>query len=303
MQGAGITPPNSIVGNTDPAAQQVLQIANDALKNISFASSIFWNKLQREFQFDISSASVSTLTRSGNVGTVTTAVPHNLITGNIVLIQGAVQTEYNGNFIIQVTGLTSFQIAVVSTATTPATGTIVYYPNAFPLPDDFQSPINMTYWDRLNRWPLDGPMSPALWQRYVSGIVTPPVKRIFRIRNDKVEIFPINISAATNSPFVQRIALEYLTNQIVLAVDGVTTKEEFTVDTDTAVIGDHIVKLYTRFKFLAAKGLSYADAQQEYNDFLKQAVGSDQGAMEVDMGTNEYLMSLNIPETGYGQSN
>ena len=67
---------------------------------------------------------VSSITRSGTTATVATADAHGLSTGDVVLISGATQTEYNGEFVVTVTGFSSFTYEVSGSPTTPATGTI-----------------------------------------------------------------------------------------------------------------------------------------------------------------------------------
>jgi hypothetical protein len=71
-------------------------------------------------------AAVSTegVTRSGAVATATTITPHGLITGSIVTMAGAVQTEYNGTVQVTVLNAYAFTYAVTGTPATPATGTI-----------------------------------------------------------------------------------------------------------------------------------------------------------------------------------
>ena len=63
---------------------------------------------------------VTSLTRTG--GTVTATVPnHGFATGNVVLIEHAAQSEYNGNVNIIVTGANTFTYSVTETPITPAT--------------------------------------------------------------------------------------------------------------------------------------------------------------------------------------
>ena len=63
---------------------------------------------------------VTSLTRSG--ATVTATVPnHGFATGNVVLIEHAAQSEYNGNVNIIVTGANTFTYPVTETPITPAT--------------------------------------------------------------------------------------------------------------------------------------------------------------------------------------
>lgn len=69
--------------------------------------------------------SVSTLTRSSQTVTVTTATAHGYADADFVTIAGATQTEYNGEFQIDVTGANTFTYSILSgTPATPATGTI-----------------------------------------------------------------------------------------------------------------------------------------------------------------------------------
>jgi hypothetical protein len=64
------------------------------------------------------------ITRNGNTAIVTTPVAHNLKNDTFVVISGANQSEYNGEFQITVTGSTSYSFAVTGTPVSPATGTI-----------------------------------------------------------------------------------------------------------------------------------------------------------------------------------
>ena len=68
--------------------------------------------------------SVSSLTRAGGVVTATTTTNHGLASNIKVTIAGAVESDYNGDFDIVVTGLTTFTYTISTTPTTPATGTI-----------------------------------------------------------------------------------------------------------------------------------------------------------------------------------
>ncbi len=67
---------------------------------------------------------VSSITRSGTTATVTTATAHGLATGDVALIAGAVETAYNGEFVITRTSATTFTYDVAGSPSTPATGTI-----------------------------------------------------------------------------------------------------------------------------------------------------------------------------------
>ncbi len=65
-----------------------------------------------------------TITRSGATATVAHTT-HGLETGDLVIIRGAVQPEYNGPFVIIVTTVSEYTYTVSGTPDTPATGTII----------------------------------------------------------------------------------------------------------------------------------------------------------------------------------
>lgn len=68
---------------------------------------------------------VSSITSSGTLATVTTTINHDLQSGDIVNITGATQTPYNGNFAITVLTPTTFTYNLLTTTSSPATGTPV----------------------------------------------------------------------------------------------------------------------------------------------------------------------------------
>lgn len=72
---------------------------------------------------------INTLTSSGTTATATVSANHNLNTGDLITISGAVQAEYNGKVYVTVTSLTQFTYRIQSGAVTPATGTIVFSMN------------------------------------------------------------------------------------------------------------------------------------------------------------------------------
>jgi len=69
--------------------------------------------------------SINSMTRSSSTVTCTRSDPHSMTTGDWVVIAGAVETDYNGDWQITVTGVNTFTFDIgAATPTTPATGTI-----------------------------------------------------------------------------------------------------------------------------------------------------------------------------------
>lgn len=72
----------------------------------------------------VTTLAVTSITRTGQVATVTTTAAHGLRTFDRVRVAGATQTEYNVDARITVTSATTFTYAVAGSPATPATGTI-----------------------------------------------------------------------------------------------------------------------------------------------------------------------------------
>jgi len=66
-------------------------------------------------------ATISTITKSGTTATLTTATAHGLANNNRVTISGATSNEYNGTFVITVTGANTFTYTMASTPAANAT--------------------------------------------------------------------------------------------------------------------------------------------------------------------------------------
>lgn len=78
----------------------------------------------------IGSAISSTLTSSSTTATVTTSQNHGMIVGDVVVISGASQTEYNGTYTVAtVPSLTTFTYTFAGSLTSPATGSPLVSPN------------------------------------------------------------------------------------------------------------------------------------------------------------------------------
>lgn len=122
---------------------------------------------------------ISTITYVGTTATLTTASAHGLITGNRVTISGASPSEYNGTYVITVTGATTFTYTMASTPATNATTVGTYTTIGITGVDSskfvnvnlFKNRLYFTEKESLNCWYLDvdaigGPASPL----YFGGI-------------------------------------------------------------------------------------------------------------------------------------
>lgn len=76
---------------------------------------------------------VTSITRASSTATVTTTASHGYVTGQYITISGAVESDYNGTYVVTVTGATTFTYTVSNSPSSPATGTIVSADSTIPI--------------------------------------------------------------------------------------------------------------------------------------------------------------------------
>lgn len=164
------------------------------------------------------------------------------------------------------------------------------------LPSDYHRMLNMTQWDRTNRWQLAGPVPPEGWQWLKSSQLASvgPIQR-FRVRGNAIEYYPATDTGNT-------YAYEYIRKTWVIDGDGTTEKALFDADDDTCVYRDRLMIAGLKWKFYEAKGF---DASAYLRDFMTQveAQAADAGAPALSLsgGRGQHLLNnSNIPDSGYG---
>ena len=106
---------------------------------------------------------ITSITHVGNVATLTTASPHNLVTNNYVTITGATANDYNGAYVITVTGANTFTYTMATTPAANATvagsytvlGVTGVNSNRFINVNLFKNRLYFTEKDSLTCWYLD----------------------------------------------------------------------------------------------------------------------------------------------------
>lgn len=153
------------------------------------------------------------------------------------------------------------------------------------VPTDFAFYINDTMWNRTTKVKMEGPVSAEGWQTYQAlTIVTIPFAA-FRFRGGNLIIFPSPVASQT-------AAYEYVSN---IWASGSQTA--MTADSDTALLDEGLITLGVIWRFLAAKGLDYAEAFRTYQVEVSKAVGRDGGRKRYALGnppTNRW--NTNIPD-------
>lgn len=121
--------------------------------------------------------------------------------------------------------------------------------------------LNDAMWDRTQRLPVFGPVSPQRWQQYVALPITGTLLQ-YKIEGGHLLLYP------TAPPAGHIIGGEFVLAGAVLAADGVTVKTYFTNDTDTCVLKDSILLAGLRWRWKREKGLAYAEDKQRYENIV-----------------------------------
>jgi len=90
---------------------------------------------------------------------------------------------------------------------------------------------------------------------------------------------------------------EYESKYAILAVDGTTTKEFFTADTDTFLLPDQLLLMGLRWRWLREKGLDYGELFNAYERQVKDAMGRDGGkkSLAMDCDNREVRPGIFVP--------
>lgn len=277
----GIAAPTQVASSTDPQIQQIYAILNRFGRDLS--RQFVWQELDKEHLI-----TTATLVTTGDV-TLGSAVVSNIPS------TAGLTTDWGADFV----GAVPFsQIVSVGantvTLSQPSQATDVGIPINFgqvnyPLPNDWLRQIEQTEWDRTNRWPLNGPKSPQEWQNFKSGIVYAGPRLRFRIANNTIQLNPPPSSDSL-------LSMEYVSSHWVTALDD-TTKEKFTLDTDTPVFDESLMVEGLKLRWNKTKGFAYDD--DAYNNLLStcQAQNKSAPTLSLAQGSGSVLLSLaNIPD-------
>lgn len=171
----------------------------------------------------------------------------------------------------------------------------------YALPSDFGQLVDNTLWDRTNFWKLRGPLTPAQWQVFKSGILagsTGPRRRVRITRASatnvkQIEIDPVPTSADT-------LVYEYVSNG--WCQTGTDAKTAWSADTDTAILLEDLLEMDLKWRMLKAKGREYADDFKEFELEVAQELSADDGSPILNLsGRSDALLisDANLPEANF----
>lgn len=330
---APVARPTRIIGNVDQTAILLLALANRAGNEVSRKPPGGWVSLIREYDFTTNAIAA----QSGTISNV----------GNSAVITGltGIQAVSPSNWIASGTGvplnavvrLVTPPVSGVITPTTvtlsvPATqtgaGSFSFGQTDYPLPSDFERPVDATFWDRTRYWQMRGPLSPQQWQVYRSSVIgNAAVQRRFRFRSiygpggqgigtggigtgsigslsafrKYLSIDPVPFDNGANLVF------EYVSNGWCQSTVGFTAgvpQSAWAADTDVAADPglEYLISLNVTWRLLRRLGLSYSEELNEYETEVDKAMAHDGGARILDMvpAYDTYLLgNQNVQEGSF----
>ena len=167
----------------------------------------------------------------------------------------------------------------------------------YALPADFRWIVPNTTWDRSDDRIVINPISGEEWQFLKAWTTVAGLNRRARIRSGQLE-FEQTITSSDNG---KTIAFEYLSSYWA-ETSGGTAKATFTLDTDVCRLDEQLLTLGLVWRFRRAKGLSFEDERQEYDEQVMLTKAADGGARRLNMGRSRANVpeNPNVPESGYG---
>ncbi len=204
------------------------------------------------------------LARPGTVGVVASSVPQDR--QMLALLNSA------GNDLVSLHPWSGL-IATASVSTTNGVSN-------YSLPSDFVRLIPDAGWDRTNRFPMQGSISPQRYQSWLSStIVVPATRKEYRL----------NVSQAGSTFDLQptptateTLSFLYLKNSWVIS--GASSLTAFAADTDTTIFKPQLLVKELKWRFRSAKGLLATDLLAERNILYDMLVAADISSGNIDMG-------------------
>jgi hypothetical protein len=160
--------------------------------------------------------------------------------------------------------------------------------------------IDQTWWNRTNRLPLGGPLSPQEWQYLKARLVGVVFTVLFRPLDGQISLYP-----DTNTPGGYDIAFEYVSRWWV-GTSTATTGDAPSSGSQYIWFEPQLVLRLLKLAFKKETGFEAEAAQNDYDATLAACIESDSPApvLRLDQGTGAFSEPIigerNVPITGWG---
>jgi hypothetical protein len=181
--------------------------------------------------------------------------------------------------------------------------TTVANQGTYSLPSDYHNMIDQTWWNRTNRLPVGGPVSPQEWQYLKGRIVGVVFNVLFRPITRSIELYP-----NTNTPAGFNIVFEYCSSYWVSRAGAPDTavSDAPSYSSDLVWFDPLLLVAGLKLDFLKAKGFDTTAAQQDFNAILDSAKSADSPSPILNATrrwspiVDPLIGGQNVPVTGFG---
>lgn len=293
-----VAAPSSIIGNSDETAQLLLACAQDEGEALARRPQGGWVAMIQEHTFQtVATSAMSGVTTEGSP-VITGLSSTSAISPNTFYCTG---TNIPNNAIVQSVD-SSTQVTLNVNALASGTSTnLIFSQSDYPVPSDFQRPIDNTQWDRTRFWSMRGPQDPQQWQLYKSSVIgRASIQRRYRFRQIggslHISIDPVPTDNGSTLVF------EYVSNAWCKSATG-ALQTSWQADTDVGILDEYLIRLGVQWRMLRRLGLSYSEEKAEYDAMVDKAVAQDGGSAILDLSPPNHLTLIgpwNLPETNFG---
>lgn len=321
--------PSYIVNNPDETAVILLALANRAGNEVSRKPPGGWVSMIREYDF----TTAAVLPQAGTVSNTGSSAVITGLTG-IELVQpgiwNAAGTGIPNNAAVRLvtppvtltTTPDTITLSVPSSVT--GAGTFSFGQASYPLPTDFERPIDNTFWDRTRYWSMRGPQSPQQWQLYKSSVIgQASIQRRYRFLSvysgggvqaggggfgtggvgnlpgfrKYLSIDPVPFDNGSSLVF------EYVSNGWCQSNNAIP-QSAWLSDTDVGVDAqmEYLISLNMAWRLLRRLGLSYSEELNDYETQVDKAMAHDGGSAILDLTPSRtlgYVGPFNVQEGFY----
>jgi len=296
MQGMGVVSygnPATVISNTNQDVVQTL-----ALVNIAGGELIRQHEWQQATKQYIFEASYFSYTGDTTLGSASLTNMSSIVSLDVTFAATGTGIPQDARINAAPSGST---VVLNREATeTATTSTFTFSKILFALPSDFDRIIDYTQWDDTRRWSMVGPQTAQSREFLRNGFISSAPRIRFWQMGGYVQIWP-----PLGSDEV--LSYEYVSKWWILATAPATpapTKELFTVDTDTCMFPDPLMRALVKLKYLEIKGFDTTAAYRDYMMQLDLAKAHDAGSPNLSMAPRQSAQLIgwdNIPDSLYGQ--
>lgn len=287
----GLDVPPSVVGSSVQQTQQYLYLMNG--KGRQLAREFEWNAAQVEYRF--TTAYTNTVGDVVNGSPIVTNIPSTvgLVANNWQAIGAGINQD---TYILSVDSPTQVTLTQNSIQTLPA-NQISFCQTKYPMPTDYDRPVDNTQWDKSKHWQMLGPITQQQEEWLKSGFIATGPRIRWYIQGGTFQIWP----ALSSNEY---LGFNYISkNWVYAAGDSLPTKALFTADTDTCIFPNELAVLMLKLTMFEIKGFDTTAIYRDYTDQKSIAFAYDQGSPVLSQAPTRASVLVtwnNIPDSGYG---